>query len=159
MFPTVTATTVLARTRCAFDDRVAHGDVPKTRFSATWMIAAALLVGAGCHCADEPIVMKRIELGSGADDQGRITEPARTFEPQSTVYASIATEGTVSARLHVEWRSGGKLLASEVRDIDPDGPAQFVFHLAPPEGWPTGRAQIVFFTDERDKHAAAFEVR
>jgi hypothetical protein len=122
----------------------------------------ALLVGAivsGCRGPDEPLVMKAIDIGRGADAEGKITDATRTFDPQSMVYASIATIGTAPAKIQLEWRSGGKSLATETRDVDPDGPARFVFHFVPPGGWPRGRAQVVFFTDERDKHAATFDIQ
>jgi hypothetical protein len=88
-----------------------------------------------------------------------VTEATREFDSTSTVFATIETEGAGRAKLNVEWKSGGKTLNTEARDINPTRPAQFAFHFAPPDGWPRGRAILVFSLDDAEKHTAAFEVR
>ncbi len=139
---------------CAGRCPVAHGGV--RRFHVVAVVAWCVV--ASCHGVEEPLALKSVDLGRGADSEGSVTGATRTFEPQSTVYASIETQGTTAGRLHVEWRVRGTPLHTEDVEIHPKGPARHVFHFAPPDGWPKGRAQFVFSLNGGDQHAAAFEV-
>lgn len=102
--------------------------------------------------------MKAIDVGSAVDAEGRIGAPTRRFDRQSTVFVSITTEGGGEATLHVRWLGNAEILAEQDQKIDPNGPANFVFKLAPPNGWPTGKSRAVFWMNDEEKHTAEFEV-
>ena len=136
-------------------------------------VALSLMVGSigGCSTSSEPpesLKMSVIEFGTEVDASNRITSPTRTFTSQSTVYASIATEGAGSGTLVVEWAVGtpATIVSTEKQDINPTAPAQFAFHFVPPEGWPKGTNRLRFALEPgrhiegeaTEKHIAEFQV-
>jgi hypothetical protein len=128
------------------------------------VLATSALVVACTRCASEspppPVHLSAIELGSAVDADGRITAPTRTFSPDSTVYASIQTEGVGKATLHVVWVDANRTTVQEDnRAIDPRGPARFALHAAPAGGWPLGKGRVGFALAGEQGHTAEFEVR
>ncbi len=111
----------------------------------------------------EPLRLKSIELGTEVDGNNRVPSPVApdyAFTSQTTVYASIGTEGSGTGTLKALWGDllSGRVLAEQEQHIDPDGAAYFEFHFVPPDGWVEGRHMIIFSLDA-DKHSREFLVR
>ena len=122
------------------------------------VLSVLFVVGACSHQPTEPVHLKSVELGTGVDADNHIVAATRTFQPQSVVYVVVATEGAGPATLTVQWVASTSLVKEEKRNINPAGPARFVFQFVPPGGWPAGRNQVLFFQDTAEKHAADFNV-
>ena len=133
------------------------------RVSGSVRVVAAtllLLALASCSKPPEPVKIIAIDLGSAVDDENRVLSPAMTYSAQSTVYASIATEGMGTATLTARWTDpDGQLLADQTQAINPTKPAYFEFHLAPPGGWGKGRHKVVFAIGGTGSRTREFEIR
>lgn len=126
------------------------------------LVATVLLcaLGAACSAPSEPLKVSAIDLGIGVDDKNRVLSPSETFSQKSTIYASIATEGSGKGTLAARWTdSGGQLLSEQTQAIETDAPAHFSFNFAPPGGWPKGRHKVVFTLDGGGTRTREFEVR
>ena len=128
------------------------------------LFAVFVLLGA-CNPSNEPteraepLRMWSIDFGTGADAQNQVTGPTRTFAPTSTVYASIETHGVGHGTIMVEWAAGSTVISTEKQEIAPKKPGEhFIFHFAPPDGWPKGMNHVRFSLDDGEKHVADFTV-
>ncbi len=108
--------------------------------------ALVMLVGfAGCSAPSEPVKIAAVDLTHEIDEHNEARSARETFAPTSTIYASIAVEGTGKANLSATWTDpGGKVIADQKQDIEPTKPQRYEFHIAPPEGGhPLGRYKVV----------------
>lgn len=125
--------------------------------------AVAVLVGiAGCSKPAEPVKIVSVDLTHEIDANNETRSGAReTFAPTSTIYASIATEGSGPATLAAKWTDPtGKVLADEKQDVNPTKPQRFEFHIAPPPGGhPVGRYKVVVTLNGGAARTREFEVR
>jgi hypothetical protein len=85
-----------------------------------------------------------VDLGTSIDAGNRVNSPASTFAPGDTIYASVRSEGSgPRVELIARWSYEDDQLVEESRQvIIPSGPAVTEFHVAKPDGWPTGRYQL-----------------
>lgn len=126
--------------------------------------ATVLLVGmAGCSSTPaEPVKITAVDLTHEIDEHNETRSGAReTFAPTSTIYASIATEGTGAATLAAKWTDpAGKVLADEKKEINPTKAQRSEFHIAPPDGGhPLGRYKVVVTINGGGTRTREFEVR
>ena len=109
-------------------------------------VAAMMLVLglAGCSQPAEPLKIVAVDLTHEIDEHAEPRSARETFAPTSTVYASIATEGTGKGSLSAKWTDpSGKVISDEKKDINPTKPQRFEFHVAPPSGGhPLGRYKV-----------------
>jgi hypothetical protein len=123
------------------------------------ILASTLVTLAACVSKPtEPLRMKAIDLGTAVDADGRISAPARQFDPHATVFVSISTEGGGPGTFHVRFVGNAEVLSEQSKDVDPDGPTHVVFQFAPPNGWPAGRSRVLFWMNDAEKHSAEFDV-
>ncbi len=101
-----------------------------------------------------------ITLGTAVDAQQNVTMDAKVFKPTDTIYASVATAGTAAnAVLVARWTYGdGQLVDESSQSIAPTGPAKTTFHIAKPDGWPTGKYRIDVTLDGAPAASQEFEV-
>lgn len=135
----------------------------------TMAAAAALVVVMGfigCSAPAEPVKIAAVDLTHEIDEHNEARSARETFAPTSTVYASIAIEGTGKANLTATWTDpAGKVIADQKQDIEPTKPQRYEFHIAPPEGGhPLGRYKVVIkLNGGGDGHGAIknreFEIR
>lgn len=121
------------------------------------------LVTTACS-KPEPITMVAIDMSNKVDAGNRVYSPGQIFAPASTMYASISTQGTGTAKLAAKWMDPtGKVIAEQTQDIAPtktDGPSYWEFHITPPaEGWPVGIYKAEFTIDGGGKRSRDLEVR
>jgi hypothetical protein len=91
-----------------------------------------------------------IDVGKHVDSTHRITEPATTFGPKDTMFVSVTTEGAENnAAIGTRWTKGADLVKEMFGTISAAGSAQAVteFHIANPNGWPTGDYQVEVVLD------------
>jgi hypothetical protein len=121
-----------------------------------------LTLGAVVACSKpaEPVKITRADLSTQLNADRSISSASETFAPTSTVYGSVATEGSGSATLTAKWVSAdGQVLAEQKQPITPTRPEFFEFHFAPPGGWPKGRHKVIFAIDGTGARTREFEVR
>ena len=114
------------------------------RRAAVWSVA--LLMGlAACSAPAEPVKIVAVDLTHEIDEHNEARSARETFAPTSTIYASIATEGTGKATLSAKWTDpAGKVIADQTQDINPTKPSRFEFHIPPAAGaHPLGRYKVV----------------
>jgi hypothetical protein len=111
--------------------------------------------------APAPFRVGAIDLGTAIGADKRVSTPADAFAPTDTIYASVATEGAApTVTLTARWSyEDGQLVEESSETIAPTGPAVTEFHIAKPDGWPTGRYKIEIIADGRPAGAREFEVR
>src|SRR6059058_5226889 len=58
--------------------------------------------------ATVPFKVSSVDLGKAVGPDKKITDPATTFGPKDTIFASVASEGTSTApvKLHAKWTFG-----------------------------------------------------
>lgn len=132
----------------------------RTKAAVTAMV---LVVGmAGCSKPAEPVKITAVDLTHEIDEHNETRSGAReTFAPTSTIYASIATEGTGPATLAAKWTDpSGKVLSDEKKEINPTKAQRSEFHIAPPDGGhPLGRYKVVVTLNGGGTRTREFEVR
>jgi hypothetical protein len=112
--------------------------------------------------ATVPFKVSSVDLGKAIGPDKKITDPATTFGPKDTIYASVATEGTApTVKLHAKWTFGdaGQVVREEDLDIAPTGPATNEFHISKPSGWPAGKYKVEITADGNPAGSKDFEVK
>ncbi|MFL6237153.1 MAG: hypothetical protein ACJ76N_28750 [Thermoanaerobaculia bacterium] len=112
--------------------------------------------------ATVPFKVSSVDLGKAVGPDKKITDPASTFGPKDTIYASVATEGTApSVKLHARWTFGtsGQVVKEEDLDLAPTGPANTEFHISKPSGWPVGKYKVEISADGASAASKDFEVK
>jgi hypothetical protein len=102
-----------------------------------------------------------VTLGRAVGGDRSVTDRTETFNPNDTIYASIATDGTAdSVTLRVRWTfEDGQLVDESSRTISPRGREHTEFHISKPDGWPTGRYRLEVFVNEQAAETKEFRVR
>ncbi|HVP31077.1 MAG TPA: hypothetical protein VMW35_18160 [Myxococcota bacterium] len=101
--------------------------------------------------APAPLSVSSIDLGRSLGADKSIAEAATEFAPSDTFYLSVKTSGAApKAKLTALWTfEDGQSVAESSEDIAPTGPATTEFHVAKPDGWPTGSYRVQVFLDGR----------
>jgi hypothetical protein len=134
------------------------------RRAAGW--AVGLLMGvAACSAPSEPLKIAQVDLTHEVDEHNEPRSARETFAPTSTIYASIAVEGTGKGALDAKWTDpSGQVLAEQHQDINNTKPTRYEFHIPPSQGQhPLGRYRVII-TLNGGKEAGAtknreFEIR
>ena len=110
-----------------------------------------------------PFGVTSIDLGKAVGSDNKITEPATTFGPKDTIYASVSSDGAASnVTIKAKWTFGdaGQLVKEEENPaISPTGPAATEFHISKPDGWPVGKYKVEIFVDGTSAGTKDFEVK
>ena len=124
-------------------------------------VCLLLLIAACTSEPKEPVKVTGIDLSHEVDEKNEPRSARETFAPTSTVYASIAVEGTGSATLAARWTDPtGKVISEETKAINPEKPQRYEFHISPPAGgFPLGRYKGVFTLDGGSPRTREFEIR
>ncbi len=85
-----------------------------------------------------------VELGNAVDADGRVTAAATSFAGKDTIYASVATSGSVeNASVAAKWTyQDGQVVNEDSRTINTTGPAVHTFSVNSPDGLPAGDYQV-----------------
>lgn len=92
------------------------------------------------------IAVASATAGSAIDADKRVTVATDTFARTDTLYVSVETTGSGTAKLDARWtfRKGDQVavVKEDSMTIDAAGPATHEFHVSKPDGWPTGSYQV-----------------
>ncbi len=134
------------------------------------LVLMVMMVSAACR-GDKPadttantstvVRVTDVTLGRAIGGDKAVTDKTDDFQPNDTIYASVATEGTAaSASLRARWTYGdGQVVDEATRTIAPGGRALTEFHIAKPDGWPPGDYQVEIFLDGKSAETKKFEVK
>jgi hypothetical protein len=112
--------------------------------------------------AATPFKVTTISLGKAISSDKTISEPATTFGPNDTIYASVASEGMApSVTVKARWTYGdaGQLVSESEQTIAPTGPATTEFHVSKASGWPAGKYKVEISVDGSPAGVQEFEVK
>lgn len=138
----------------------------KTRFLFTLFVSAALALAA-CGKKDEPkvapaptpaatpapapVAVSGVTAGKAIGADKKITAATDAFAKTDTMYVSVDTTGTGTAKLDAKWTylKGGKvaLVKEDSMTVNATGPATNEFHVSKPDGWPAGDYQVDVMLD------------
>lgn len=107
-----------------------------------------------------PLSVSSVTLGKAVGADRSIAQPAATFGPKDTIYASVATVGSAaSAELAAVWTfQTGQVVLADTQAIAPTGPANTEFHISKPSGWPAGKYKVTISLNGAPAGAQDFEV-
>ena len=118
-------------------------------------------VAAPAPSDEEEFSVGDVELGRQVGPDKRVADATDEFAPTDTIYAVVETEGAAPAvALTARWTyEDGQLVSETTENIAPTGPAVTEFHIAKPDGWPTGKYKVEIIADGRTAAEREFEVR
>ncbi len=129
----------------------------------TLLLATAACRGntANTPAGTDGVRVTDVTLGRSIGGDKTVTDKTDNFNPNDTIYASVATEGAAqSATLRAKWTfEGGQVVDDSSRTIAPGSRERTEFHIAKPDGWPTGRYTVEVFLDNKSADTQSFEVR
>jgi hypothetical protein len=135
------------------------------RILAVVVCVAAMTAGCkkdpGAAPAGAAVRVTQIDLGrSLAADKG-IADKTSDFRPTDTIYVSVETDGTSpQATLATRWTfQDGQVVKEESQNIAPTGKARSEFHIAKPDGWPTGKYAVAVTLNGTPAGSKDFEVK
>lgn len=107
-----------------------------------------------------------VDLGNAVGADMKIPMPATTFKPKDTIYVSIGTNtsdpaASVPGKLGVKWShvDSNQTVNEESRDVNFAGTGSTEFHIAKPDGWPTGKYKVEVSLDGNVVQTREFEVK
>ena len=144
----------------------------KTRILFTLFVSAAVALAA-CGKKEEPkpaptqapattpaptpapapagIAVSNVTAGKAVGADKKITAPTEAFAKGDTMYVSVDTTGSGTAKLDAKWtyRKGDQvaLVKEETMTINATGPATNEFHVSKPDGWPAGDYEVEVILD------------
>jgi hypothetical protein len=134
-----------------------------------WLPLCVALLLAGCRgnetattgTSGAGVKVTDVTLGRAIGGDKAVTDATDDFRPTDTIYASIATDGSAaSTSLRALWTyEGGQVVDDSSRTIVPKNSEHTEFHIAKPDGWPTGDYQLEVFVDGRSVEKKKFEVK
>jgi len=87
-----------------------------------------------------------VTAGSAIGVDKKVTVPTDSFARSDTMYISVDTSGSGTAKLDAKWtyRQGDKVavVKEDSMTINSTGPATHEFHVSKPDGWPPGDYEV-----------------
>ena len=147
--------------------------IPMTQLNLAVVLAASILALAACGKKEEPktaptkaptsapapstapapagIAVSGVTAGKAIGADKKVTAPTEAFATGDTMYVSIDTTGSGSAKLDAKWtyRRGDKVavVKEDSMTINATGPATNEFHVSKPDGWPAGDYEVQVMVD------------
>lgn len=108
------------------------------------------------------VAVSTITLAKAIGADKKATDATDRFSPKDTIYATVDTLGSGTAKLKAKWtwRKNGQetLVKEDVQTISPSGPATSEFHVSKSDGWPAGDYRVEIFVDDRSAGVKDFSV-
>ena len=113
--------------------------------------------------APAPVAVSSVSVGKAIGADKKVTAATDTFGKTDTMYASIDTTGSGTAKLDAKWtyHKGDKVatVKEESMTINAAGPATNEFHVSKPDGWPAGDYQVDVLLDGKSAGTKKFSVK
>ena len=96
--------------------------------------------GAGMNSA---VTVASVDLGSKVGADSRITAAGDSFAPKDSIYATVLTNGTGSAKLDAKWTyQDGQVVHEDTKTINANGEEATSFMVSKPDGFPAGSYKL-----------------
>ena len=140
----------------------------KVRILFTLFVSAVLALSA-CGKKEEPktsptpapapasapapagIAVSGVTAGKAIGADKKVTAATEAFAKGDTMYVSVDTTGSGTAKLDAKWtyRKGDKVavVKEDSMTINATGPATNEFHVSKPDGWPAGDYEVEVMLD------------
>ena len=137
----------------------------KNRILFTLFVSAALALSA-CGKKEDPktapapaptaapapppapagVAVSSMSVGKSIGADKKVTAATDAFAKDDTMYVSVDTTGSGTAKLDAKWtyRKGDQVavVKEDTMTINATGPATNEFHVSKPDGWPAGDYQV-----------------
>jgi len=142
----------------------------ETRILCALLVSTALVIAA-CGKKEEPktspalapapsvqpapapagVAVSSVTAGSAIGVDKKVTVPTDSFARSDTMYISVDTSGSGTAKLDAKWtyRKGNNVavVKEDSMTINSTGPATHEFHVSKPDGWPAGDYEVEITLD------------
>lgn len=156
----------------------------ETRILCTLLVSTALALAA-CGKKEEPapapapapapsvepaptpapagIAVSSVTAGSAIGADKKVAVATDSFAPSDTMYVSVDTTGSGTAKLDAKWTYSKDGNVAVVKDdsmtINTAGPATHEFHVSKPDGWPAGNYEVDVLLDGRSAGSKKLTVK
>jgi len=151
-----------------------------TRILFALFVSTAMALGA-CGKKEEPkpapapapvpapaplpagIAVTSVTVGKAIGADNKVTAAADAFATTDTMYVSVDTTGSGTAKLDAKWtyRKGGEVsvVKEDSMTLNSMGPATNEFHVSKPDGWPAGDYDVEVMLDGKPVGTKRFTVK
>ena len=109
------------------------------------------------------IAVSSVTAGSAIGADKKVTVATDSFAPSDTMYVSVDTTGSGTAKLDAKWTysKGGNVavVKDDSMTINTTGPATHEFHVSKPDGWPAGNYEVDVLLDGRSAGSKKLTVK
>jgi hypothetical protein len=109
------------------------------------------------------IAVSSVTAGSAIGADKKVTVATDSFAPSDTMYVSVDTTGSGTAKLDAKWTYSKDGNVAVVKDdsmtINTTGPATHEFHVSKPDGWPAGNYEVDVLLDGRSAGSKKLTVK
>ena len=109
------------------------------------------------------IAVSSVTAGSAIGADKKVTVATDSFAPSDTMYVSVDTTGSGTAKLDAKWTYSKDGNVAVVKDdsmtINTIGPATHEFHVSKPDGWPAGNYEVDVLLDGRSAGSKKLTVK
>lgn len=102
-----------------------------------------------------------VDLGNAIGADNKIATPATSFATtDSTIYASVSTDGPNPGKLGAKWShvDSSQVVNEESKDV-PAGPQTTQFQISKPDAWPAGKYKLEVSLDGAVVQTREFDVK
>ena len=101
-----------------------------------------------------------VDVGHSVGADKKITVKADAFGSKDSVFASIHTTGSGSAKIGARWTfQDGQVVDERSVTVTPSGDAYTEFHVAKPSGWPAGKYTLHVLLNDQEVTTKEFSVK
>lgn len=104
---------------------------------ARCVLLVALAAALGCG-SREPLNVTTIQLGRSLNPDNTVGTHTTRFKPDDTIYVSVLTDGSGSAKIGARWMYAGRVVSEPTKDVSYNGAAATEFHIQNSGGFPAG---------------------
>lgn len=125
-------------------------------------IPAPVVVEPAPVVAAPSVSVASVDLGRAVGADKAISDPTTTFASNDTIYAAVATTGSVdgNSRIAVKWTyQTGDVVKEDSVDLALVGPAVTDFSISNPKAWPVGKYKVEVSLNGAVVQSKDFEVK
>ena len=109
------------------------------------------------------VAVSNVSVGKAIGADKKVTAATDVFAKDDTMYVSVATTGSGTAKLDAKWtyRKGDQVavVKEDTMTINATGPATNEFHVSKPDGWPTGDYEVEVMLNGKSVGSKKFTVK
>jgi len=139
----------------------------RMQITAALVASLSLVLSVACNrnenkpvAAGGKVTVSDVDLGRSLNPDRSIDDDTTSFKPSDTIYASVETDGTApDATLTARWTyQDGQTVNESSQPVPAKDDARTEFHIAKPDGWPTGKYKVDILLNGNKADTKDFEV-